>query len=123
MALEVLEWVAQGGCGCPIHGSIQGQAGRGSGQPGLLVGDPTHSRGLELDEHCGPFQPRPFYDSTIPQHPPSPPTAAGYGCVATAGSGGSPELLYCVFGTLYLPSIPNALLRGHLCHCSVMMCW
>ena len=40
----------------------QGQAGCGSGQPGLLVGDPAHSRGLELDEHCGPFQPRPFYD-------------------------------------------------------------
>jgi len=28
-----------------------------------VVGDPTHSRGLELDEHCGPFQPGPFYDS------------------------------------------------------------
>ena len=25
----------------------------------------AHSRGLELDEHCGPFQPRPFYDSVI----------------------------------------------------------
>jgi len=37
----------------------------GSGQPGLLVGDPAHSRGLELNEHCGPFQPRPFYDSVI----------------------------------------------------------
>ena len=36
-------------------------AGCGSGQPGLLVGDPAHSRGLELDEHWGPFQPRPFY--------------------------------------------------------------
>ena len=23
----------------------------------------THSRWLELNEHCGPFQPRPFYDS------------------------------------------------------------
>ena len=30
-----------------------------------MVGDPAHSRGLELDEHCGPFQPRPFYDSMI----------------------------------------------------------
>jgi len=56
------EQVAQGGCGCPIPAGIQGQAGCGSGQPGLLVGDPAHSRGLELDEHCGPFQPRPFYD-------------------------------------------------------------
>jgi len=59
----MLEQVAQGGCGCPIPGGIQGQAGCGSGQPGLVVGDPAHSRGLELDDHCGPFQPRPFYDS------------------------------------------------------------
>ena len=22
--------------------------------------------GLKLDDHCGPFQPRPFYDSMIP---------------------------------------------------------
>ena len=26
---------------------IQGQAGCGSGQPGLVVGDPAHSRGVE----------------------------------------------------------------------------
>ena len=31
----------------------------------LVVGDPAHSRGLKLDEHCGPFQPRAFYDSVI----------------------------------------------------------
>jgi len=60
-----LEQVAQGGCGCPIPAGIQGQAGCGSGQPGLLVGRPAHSRGLELDEHCGPLQPRPFCDSAI----------------------------------------------------------
>jgi len=42
------ELIAQGGCGCPIPAGIQGQAGCGSGQPGLLVGDPAHSRGLEL---------------------------------------------------------------------------
>ena len=53
----------QGGCGCPIPAGIQGQAGCGSGQPGLVVGDPAHSRGLELSENCGPFQPRPFCDS------------------------------------------------------------
>jgi len=53
---------AQGGCGCPVPGGIQGQAGCGSGQPGLVVGDPAHSRGLELDEHCAPFQLRPFCD-------------------------------------------------------------
>ena len=26
--------------------------------------------GLKLDEHCGPFQPRPFYDSMIKMVPP-----------------------------------------------------
>jgi len=59
----VLEQAAQGGCGCPIAGGIQRQAGCGSGQPGLVVGCPAHSRGLKLHDHCGPFQPRPFYDS------------------------------------------------------------
>ena len=43
------------------------QAGCGSGQSGLVVGDPACSRGLELKERCGPSQPRPFYhDSMIP---------------------------------------------------------
>ena len=50
---------------CPIPGGIQGQAGCGSRQPGLLVGDPAHNRGLKLDDRYGPFQPRPFYDSMI----------------------------------------------------------
>ena len=63
LTTAAMEQVAQGGCGCPAPGGIQGQTGRGSGQPGLVVGDPAHSRGLELDEHCGPFQPRPFCDS------------------------------------------------------------
>jgi len=44
---EALEQVAQGGCGCPIPGGIQGQAGCGSGQPDLVVGDPAHSREVE----------------------------------------------------------------------------
>ena len=35
------------GGGCPIPGGIQGQAGCGSGQPGLVGGDPAHSRGVE----------------------------------------------------------------------------
>ena len=33
--------------GCGISGGIQGQAGCGSGQPGLVVGDPAHSRAVE----------------------------------------------------------------------------
>jgi len=44
---DTLEQVAQGGCGWPIPGGIQGQAGCGSAQPGLVVGDPAHSRGVE----------------------------------------------------------------------------
>jgi len=59
---------AKGGCGCPIPGGFQGQAGCGSGQPGLMVGDPAHSRGLKLNDHCGPFQPRPFCDSMTSPH-------------------------------------------------------
>ena len=59
------EQVAQGGCGCPIPAGIPGQAGCGSGQPGLVVGDPAHSRGLELFDHRGPFQPGPLCDSMI----------------------------------------------------------
>ena len=31
----------------PAPGGIQGQAGCGSGQPGLVVGDPAHSRAVE----------------------------------------------------------------------------
>ena len=44
---DTLEQVAQGGCECPIPRGIQGQAGCGSGQPGLVVGNPAHSRGVE----------------------------------------------------------------------------
>lgn len=31
----------------------------------LVVGDIAHSRGLELDDHCAIFQPRPFNDCMI----------------------------------------------------------
>jgi len=63
---DTLEQVAQGGCRWPIPGGIQGQAGCGSGQPGLVVDGPAHSRGrVKLDDDHGPFQPRPFYDSMI----------------------------------------------------------
>ena len=44
---DALEQVPQGGCGCTISGGIQGQAGCGSVQPGLVIGDPAHSRGVE----------------------------------------------------------------------------
>ena len=44
---DTLEQVAHGGCVCPIPGGIQVKAGCGSGQPGLVVGDPAQSRGVE----------------------------------------------------------------------------
>ena len=62
---ETLEQVAQRGCGCPLPGSIQGQAGWGFEQPGLEGGVPAYSRGLELSDLKGPFQPKTFYDSMM----------------------------------------------------------
>ena len=54
----------------PTHqgqaGGIRGQAGCGSGQPGLVVDNPARGRGLGIRYQCGPFQPRPFYDPPIP---------------------------------------------------------
>jgi len=44
---DTLEQVGQGGCGCPIPGGIQGQAGCGSVKPHLVVGDSAHIRGVE----------------------------------------------------------------------------
>ena len=44
---DTLEQVAQGSCGCPIPGGTQDQAGCGSEQPGLVAGNPAHSRGVE----------------------------------------------------------------------------
>ena len=54
-----------GTSGCPLPGSIQGQAGRGCEQAGLEGGVPAYSRGLELDDPKGPFQAKPFCDSMI----------------------------------------------------------
>ena len=44
---------------------MQGQAGWGFEQPGLVGGVPAYSRGLELDDLKGPFQLKPSYDSMI----------------------------------------------------------
>ena len=38
--------VAQGGCGCPIPGSVPGQVGWGLEQPGLVEGVPAQGRGV-----------------------------------------------------------------------------
>jgi len=44
---KIIVILAQGDCGRSIPGGIQGQAGCGSGQPGLVVGDPEHNRAVE----------------------------------------------------------------------------
>jgi len=31
----------------------------------VALGDPAQGEGFKLDDHCRPFQPRPFYDSII----------------------------------------------------------
>ena len=43
---DTLEQVAQRDCGYPIPVGIQGQAECGSGQPGLVVGNPARGRGV-----------------------------------------------------------------------------
>ena len=62
---EVLKQAAQRGSGCSIPGGVQDQVGWGTGQPGLVPVMALPVAGeLELDDPCGPFQPKP-YDSMI----------------------------------------------------------
>jgi len=44
---EAQEQVAQRSCGCPLPGSVQGQVGWSSVQPGLVEDVPAHGRGVE----------------------------------------------------------------------------
>ena len=43
---EALEQAAQRSCGCPVPDSVQGQAGWGFEQLGLVAGVPVHGRGV-----------------------------------------------------------------------------
>ena len=43
---EALAQVAQRSCGCPLPARVQGQVGRGFGQPGLVEGVPARGRGV-----------------------------------------------------------------------------
>ena len=47
---ETVEQVAQGSCGCPIPGNIQGEVGRGSEQPDQVQDVPVRGRGVGLDD-------------------------------------------------------------------------
>jgi len=62
---EALAQAAQRSCGCPIPENAQGQVGRGWEQPAQVADVPAHCRGLHWMPFKGPFQPKPFYDSTI----------------------------------------------------------
>lgn len=46
---EALAGAAQRGWGCPVAGSAQGQAGRGSEQPGPEEGVPAQGRAVGPD--------------------------------------------------------------------------
>lgn len=45
-----MEEVAQGGCGCPVPGDTQGQAGWDSEQPDLAVGGPVNRKEVGQDD-------------------------------------------------------------------------
>ena len=44
---EALAQVAQRSCGCPLPGRVQGQAGQGFGQPGLVEVVSARGSGVE----------------------------------------------------------------------------
>ena len=62
---DTLEQVAQGGCGCPIPGGIQARLDVALGSLLWWLVTLHIAGGLKLNDHCGLFQPRPFYDSMI----------------------------------------------------------
>ena len=47
---ETLEQVAPRSCGCPVFGSVQGQAGWGFEQRDLVKDVPAHGSGVELGD-------------------------------------------------------------------------
>lgn len=53
----------QRSCECPIHGSVQGQEGWKSGEPGLVEGVSAHNKGFRLGDIYSIFQAKPFHDS------------------------------------------------------------
>jgi len=52
----VLEYIAQGGSGCPIPEDIQGQARWGSEKPDIAADVAVHSRELDQMTFKFPFQ-------------------------------------------------------------------
>ena len=62
-----MEQVSQRSCGCPLHGSVQRQAGWSFEQLRLMEGllSLPMAELLELDDLQGPFQSKPFYVSMM----------------------------------------------------------
>ena len=60
---EALAQAAQRSCGCLLPGSVQGQAGWGFEQPGLVEGVLTHGRAVGTRCSLRSLLPKPFYDS------------------------------------------------------------
>ena len=60
---DALEQVAQGGCGCPSLEAFKARLDMALGSLVCWLATLHIAGGLKLDDHCGPFQPRPFYDS------------------------------------------------------------
>ena len=58
---DALEQVAQGGCRCPILEAFKARLDVALGSLVWWLA----TLPVKLDDHCGPFQPRPFYDSMI----------------------------------------------------------
>jgi len=60
---DTLEQVAQGGCGCPILDAFKARLDVALGSLVQWLVTLHIAGGLKLDNHCGPFQTRPCYDS------------------------------------------------------------
>ena len=63
--LPSLERVAQGGVDAPSLEALQARLDVALGSLGCWLATLHTARGLEQNDHCGPFQPRPSYDSII----------------------------------------------------------
>ncbi|KAJ7414828.1 hypothetical protein WISP_81172 [Willisornis vidua] len=62
---EALELLAKRSFGSPVPGNVQGRAGWGMEQAGLMGGVSAHGRGFELDDLSSPFQHKLFNDAML----------------------------------------------------------
>ena len=62
---DALEQVAQGGCDAPSLEAFKARLDVALGSPVWWLATLHTAGGLILNDHCGPFQPKPFYDSVV----------------------------------------------------------